>query len=473
MVLPKNTPETAQGQTRILASWVGPADARQDGHGDLEARWDELREREQRQRLAELDVESKLESLDEQRRQTKAEGSPTRETSVRENTIITETGLGGDDAAQAVQEANMGDSLRAELQSIQQQLADTMRRNAELLTRNSILTREARDLRESRRLFFHHCSSHRQNMEVMVRFRPLKEEEKELPTIVMRQSRPGRLKVSCPSEPSLDDAIAHADRIFDHTATNEDIHFDIVRHSWSLLEGHGVCIAAYGQMGSGKTYTISYISREIVAELLGNVLQEPRASTYTLKARCVEVYLEGVYDLLSGGDDGATRKLQVRDDPAHGLVTVEGCTHRPVKSEKDWESILEQVERSRKTTSVVPKGHLITHRSSRSSLILTIIMEGVTDGKQSRAQLDLVDLAGSEGIPESAGGDPSLKERAAINSCLLTLGRVVDALGNHSTHVPYSDHVLTKLLKYSLGFGARSLFLVTVSPLAKNFPRPS
>lgn len=64
-------------------------------------------------------------------------------------------------------------------------------------------------------------------------------------------------------------------------------------------------------------------------------------------------------------------------------------------------------------------------------------------------KLNLVDLAGSENIQRS--GANSVKDRAKeagmINQSLLTLGRVINALVEHSSYVPYRDSKLTRLLQ--------------------------
>ncbi|KAK7977437.1 hypothetical protein PG988_004927 [Apiospora saccharicola] len=479
-----NTSGTGQGRVCILASWVGPADAQQDEDGDLQARWASLQEREQRQRLAELDLEQRLESFAQRQSQLEAAArdqprpqqqenvarSTAHEALDRESITATAVRSGGTKTASAEHEPNEEDKLRAEVQSLRQELADNKSQIEDLVARNAVLVDELGNLRENRRILFHQYSSHRKNMEVMVRVRPVRDGEMGLPAIAVKQSQSGRLEVSCPTNPSLAVAHVEADRVFDQTTTNAEIYLEIARHPWSLLEGRNVCIAAYGQTGSGKTYMMSYVSREVVAELFRNVLRDTPGCTYTLKARCVEVYINGVRDLLSGEGGGKKPTLRVRDDEKQGLVTVEGCMEQPLESEEDWDHVLKQVERCRKTSAVIPKGHSIAHQSSRSNLVLTIILEGHGSNGRSRAQLDLVDLAGSEGVPESAKDDAGLKkETAAINTTLLALGKVIDSLGNRNSHVPYNEMTLTKLLKYSLGFGARSLFLVTASPLARDF----
>lgn len=54
-------------------------------------------------------------------------------------------------------------------------------------------------------------------------------------------------------------------------------------------------------------------------------------------------------------------------------------------------------------------------------------------------KLNLVDLAGSENVRKSGAQNSSIHKREAglINQSLLTLGRVITALTDGSSHIPY------------------------------------
>ena len=59
-----------------------------------------------------------------------------------------------------------------------------------------------------------------------------------------------------------------------------------------------------------------------------------------------------------------------------------------------------------------------------------------------------------------------------INSGLLALGNVISALGDlkrKSSHVPYRESKITRLLKDSLGGNARTAMITCLSPAAANF----
>lgn len=101
-------------------------------------------------------------------------------------------------------------------------------------------------------------------------------------------------------------------------------------------------------------------------------------------------------------------------------------------------------------------------------------MDGVAVARQSR--VNLVDLAGSERQKTSKSTGLQLKEGAAINKSLSTLGRVISAVvkmqghkSDQAQHIPYRSSLLTWLLSESFGGNARTVMMATVSPSPENF----
>lgn len=112
--------------------------------------------------------------------------------------------------------------------------------------------------------------------------------------------------------------------------------------------------------------------------------------------------------------------------------------------------------------------------SSRSHTIFTITVHvketSVTGGEDMMriGKFNLVDLAGSEAIGRSGATDKRAREAGMINQSLLTLGRVISALVEKDSRIPYRDSKLTRLLQDSLGGRTKTCIVATVSPTRSN-----
>ena len=84
-------------------------------------------------------------------------------------------------------------------------------------------------------------------------------------------------------------------------------------------------------------------------------------------------------------------------------------------------------------------------------------------------KLFLVDLAGSEKTDKTGAKGQTLKEANKINKSLTTLGRVIKHLTDGiSTHIPYRDSKLTRVLQDSLGGNSKTCLIITCSPSSFN-----
>uniref|UniRef100_A0A3P8W4I1 Kinesin motor domain-containing protein n=1 Tax=Cynoglossus semilaevis TaxID=244447 RepID=A0A3P8W4I1_CYNSE len=114
-------------------------------------------------------------------------------------------------------------------------------------------------------------------------------------------------------------------------------------------------------------------------------------------------------------------------------------------------------------------------RSSRSHTIISLKVAHCSNSENSSlksvqtSKLCLVDLAGSERAGKTGNTGVRFKESVRINTGLLALSKVISALSepartHHSTHIPYRDAKITRLLRDSLGGTAHTLMVVCVSP---------
>ena len=106
---------------------------------------------------------------------------------------------------------------------------------------------------------------------------------------------------------------------------------------------------------------------------------------------------------------------------------------------------------------------------SHSIFLVTVNQKDVNTGSQKSGMLYLVDLAGSEKVGKTGASGQTLEEAKKINKSLSALGMVINALTDgKSTHVPYRDSKLTRILQESLGGNSRTTLIINCSPSSYN-----
>ncbi|KAM3609604.1 uncharacterized protein V6R79_017676 [Siganus canaliculatus] len=276
------------------------------------------------------------------------------------------------------------------------------------------------------------------------------------------------------------------------------------------FEGYNATIFAYGQTGSGKTYTMGTgFDVNIPDEELGIIpravhhlfkgIEERRqvaqeqgrpVPEFKINAQFLELYNEEVLDLFDSTRDMKQKShIKIHEDANGGIYTV-GVTTRTVSSEAEMMQCLKLGALSRTTASTQ-----MNVQSSRSHAIFTIHLcqvrvcasdnqENETDNRVSNgnsemdeyetltAKFHFVDLAGSERLKRTGATGDRAKEGISINCGLLALGNVISALGDRSkrsSHVPYRDSKLTRLLQDSLGGNSQTVMIACISPSDRDF----
>ncbi|CAG9855551.1 unnamed protein product [Phyllotreta striolata] len=258
------------------------------------------------------------------------------------------------------------------------------------------------------------------------------------------------------------------DHIFGSSTTQLEMYkmtaFPIVE---KVLEGYNGTIFAYGQTGTGKTFTM--VGNHLIPELKGIVpntfshifSQISRASeekSFVVKATYLEIYNEEVRDLLA---QDPTKKLAIRERKDIGVYVKDlmGFTVDSIQS------VTELINRGNKNR--ITRSTLMNDVSSRSHAIFTITIESRNrrDNKTTVGKLNLVDLAGSERASRTQATGERLKEASNINLSLSVLGNVISALvDGKSTHIPYRNSKLTRLLQDSLGGNSKTAMIAMISP---------
>jgi hypothetical protein len=99
--------------------------------------------------------------------------------------------------------------------------------------------------------------------------------------------------------------------------------------------------------------------------------------------------------------------------------------------------------------------------------IVSLLQKSSSDTKESK--LYLVDLAGSEKVRKTGAEGQVLEEAKMINKSLSALGNVINALTDPKTsHIPYRDSKLTRILQESLGGNSKTCLIINCSPSLAN-----
>ena len=261
------------------------------------------------------------------------------------------------------------------------------------------------------------------------------------------------------------------DKIFNSESQQNQIYENVgKRIVGDVMEGYNGTIFAYGQSGSGKTYTMygpdifddvyKGIIPRIVEDIFNYVEKADDNIDFQFKLSVLEIYKEVMYDLLTQqiGD------IKIQENPETGIV-IEGLSEVYLSSIDEFFEYVDLSQSNRKVAETK-----LNHNSSRSHCIL--ILEVTQSFKKEKlikkGTLNLVDLAGSEKVSKTGAVGLTLEEAKKINLSLSTLGNVIHALTHKSEHIPYRDSKLTRLLKESLGGNYKTSLIVTCSPHSYN-----
>lgn len=274
----------------------------------------------------------------------------------------------------------------------------------------------------------------------------------------------------------LKDALKFSfDKVFDTQSTQEEVYnYAASSVIESVIQGFNGTIFAYGQTSSGKTHTMegevkpnitleSGIIPRMVKHVFDSISTSSENIEFRIKVSLVELYMEKLRDLL----DQNKIDLKIRSDKKRG-VFIEDLTEKYISSPEEVYELIEIARNSRAIASTN-----MNERSSRSHMIflLTISQNNIDDMSAKTGKLYLVDLAGSEKIGKTGAEGKVLDEAKKINASLTALGKVINSLTDgKSTHIPYRDSKLTRVLQESLGGNSKTTLIVTCSPHPNNMP---
>jgi len=315
-----------------------------------------------------------------------------------------------------------------------------------------------------------------ENVKVVVRCRPLndKEVKNNHESIVKMDVKMGQIEIGNPKSTGDPPRSFTFDSIYDWNCTQTDIFEETFQNILdSVLNGFNGTIFAYGQTGTGKTFTMEGVRskpelRGAIPRSFEHIFKHIARSTdqqYLVRASYLEIYQEQIRDLLSKDQ---SKRLDLKERPDTG-VYVKDLLSFVTKSVKEIEHVMNVGNQNRSVGATNMNEH-----SSRSHAIFVITVECGEKGLDGEnhirvGKLNLVDLAGSERQAKTGAKGERLKEATKINLSLSALGNVISALVSSSGHVPYRDSKLTRLLEDSLGGNAKTVMVANIGPANYNY----
>ncbi|KAG5630887.1 hypothetical protein H5410_002604 [Solanum commersonii] len=260
------------------------------------------------------------------------------------------------------------------------------------------------------------------------------------------------------------------DKVFHPSSSQGEVFSEIEPIIKSALDGYNACIFAYGQTGTGKTFTMEgteefpgVVPRAIEA-LFKHAADSNHAFLFSFSM--LEIYMGYLKDLLT--PHSQTTKsifplppcLSIQTHP-NGETEIENLVTIQVNDLNQAMRLYKLGCGFRSTASTNSN-----RTSSRSHCMIRISISSVRASKRRRLtnKLWMVDLGGSERVLKTKALGRRFEEGKAINLSLSSLGDVIHALQSKKRHIPYRNSKLTQVLKDSLGDDSKTLMLVHVSP---------
>ncbi|KAF5742558.1 Armadillo/beta-catenin repeat family protein / kinesin motor family protein isoform 1 [Tripterygium wilfordii] len=280
------------------------------------------------------------------------------------------------------------------------------------------------------------------------------------------------------------------DEVFTETASQKRIYEVVAKPVVeSVLSGYNGTVMAYGQTGTGKTYTLGRLGKDdasergIMVRAFEDIIANTSPTSDSVEVSYLQLYMESVQDLLAP----EKTNLPIHEDPKTGEVSLAGAEVVKIRDLDHFLELLQIGEANRHAANTK-----LNTESSRSHAILMVYVRryihenaqdqiafqekdtrlnscGGTDLPVIRkSKLLIVDLAGSERLDKSGFEGHLMEEAKFINLSLTSLGKCINALAENSPHIPTRDSKLTRLLRDSFGGAARTSLIVTIGPSARH-----
>ncbi|KAL3579364.1 hypothetical protein D5086_020868 [Populus alba] len=257
------------------------------------------------------------------------------------------------------------------------------------------------------------------------------------------------------------------DEVFTETASQKRVYEVVAKPVVeSVLSGYNGTVMAYGQTGTGKTYTVGKLGKDdasergIMVRALEDILASTTRGSDIVEVSYLQLYMESIQDLL------APEKINIpiNEDARTGEISLPGASVVKVQDLDHFSELLQIGEANRHAANTKQN----TESSRSHAILMKDVKSNLSGGngipRVRKSKLLIVDLAGSERLDKSGSEGHLLEEAKFINLSLTSLGKCINALAENSPHIPTRDSKLTRLLRDSFGGSARTSLIITIGP---------
>ncbi|QDZ19335.1 kinesin [Chloropicon primus] len=345
-------------------------------------------------------------------------------------------------------------------------------------------------------------TSDAKQIKVLVRCRPILEHERSHSTdSIYLEKESGLIRLNTRQGNTKEFTF---DNVFDGASTQELVYEkgEFSRTVEAVVKGFNSTVFAYGQTGTGKTFTmegkqdiqkrkegagegpskssdVGVIPR-IIHELFDRA-KKKHGDEVKFSCSFVQIYMEQSYDLLQA-DMGRLRSARnnrpssSRKPALSSRLKLRWCKEKEFYLENmsvfDCETPDDMLHRfARGVGNRKIASHRLNMQSSRSHSIFMVNVDMPSEaapGDRIKSSLMLVDLAGSERVGHTGSNSKKelLRESVFINQSLFALRKVITNLASkrRHVHIPFRDSTLTSLLKNSLGGNAFTTMVACLTP---------
>lgn len=252
------------------------------------------------------------------------------------------------------------------------------------------------------------------------------------------------------------------DHVFGPESSQMDVYEQIEPLVMSFSDGYNSCIMAYGQTGTGKTFTMMgdrHVKENegVIPRALQQVFAvvNARQLTYkdTLSVSMIEIYNDQILDLLNEDSSRSGKGAAIKNE---NEITARSVTL--------WSHVDDVLTEGNANRNIAATSMNLESSRSHALVYLHLESQHRETLETKRSTLCLVDLAGSERISRSQVEGDRLKETQHINKSLSALGDVVYALQHKAKHTPYRNSKLTYMLRDMLSGQSKTLLMLQLSP---------